>query len=418
MESVPGARPAPISVITKKTIGWCIATAAWAAAALAQVPGGSCVNCHKGWPELKEWEESAHAAADVSCPDCHGGDVNAASMEEVRRVPGFVGDFPRGAVPRMCARCHSDPTAMKQYDLPFNQYEEYVTSVHGQRLAAGDVNVAVCSDCHGAHLVLPASDGRSSVSKKNVPATCRKCHGDAALMAQYDLPADTYELYARSVHGRMLLEQDITGVPNCADCHGNHGAAPPEVKEVVNVCGHCHVNQRQYYNRSPHAKETSGREACVTCHGNHLIVKPDDSLYVGSQRGACGSCHAHDTSAYRLARRIADSFAGAKGAVAEARGRLEVARGRAISVGRWEQQLKEAEAKITEAYPVAHSLSLADINDLNREAVKGAHDVEGEVASTFRGREHRKEILVFCLGLTLFVILLLGIKWRRLFKEL
>ncbi|NIT36011.1 MAG: hypothetical protein GTN49_05840 [candidate division Zixibacteria bacterium] len=395
-----------------------LALAALAAAVRAQPAGEGCVNCHRGWPELKEWGESAHAAAGVGCPDCHGGDVNAASMDAVRRAPGYVGVFPRDTVPRMCARCHSDAGAMKQYDLPFNQYDEYITSVHGLRLAAGDLKVAVCSDCHGAHLVLPASEGRSSVNKMNVPATCRKCHGDEALMAQYGLPADTYELYARSVHGRMLLEQQITGVPSCADCHGNHGAAPPGVDEVVNVCGHCHVNQRQYYRESPHATAGPEREACVTCHGHHLIAKPDDTLYVGSQPGACGSCHERGSSAYRLARGIADSFAGAKGAVEEARGRLEEARVRAIPVGRWEQQLNEAEAKITEAYPVAHSLSLAKINDLGREAVVGAHGVEGEIAFAFRERGRRKEILVFCLGLTLLVILLLGLKWRRLFKEL
>jgi hypothetical protein len=216
----------------------------------------------------------------------------------------------------------------------------------------------------------------------------------------------------------MLLEQQLTGVPSCADCHGNHGAAPPGVDEVVNVCGHCHVNQRQYYRQSPHAATAQVREACITCHGHHFIAPPDDALYVGSQPGACGSCHERDSSAYRLAQRIGDSFAGAKSAVEEARGRVEAARERAISVGGWEQRLNEAEAKITEAYPVAHSLSLSQVNDLNREAVAGAYDVEGEIASAFRERERRKEILVLGLGLTLLIILLLGLKWRRLFKEL
>jgi hypothetical protein len=401
-----------------KYFSWGMALAALAANVRGEAPGGACVNCHKGWPELKEWEESSHAAAGVGCSDCHGGDVNAASMEAVRRAAGYVGEFRRDAIPGMCARCHSDSGAMKQYDLPFNQYEEYTTSVHGRRLAAGDSKVAVCTDCHGAHLVLPASDNRSSVNKMRVPATCRKCHGDEALMAQYGLPADTYELYARSVHGRMLLEQQLTGVPSCADCHGNHGAAPPGVDEVVNVCGHCHVNQRQYYRQSPHAATAQVREACITCHGHHFIAPPDDALYVGSQPGACGSCHERDSSAYRLAQRIGDSFAGAKSAVEEARGRVEAARERAISVGGWEQRLNEAEAKITEAYPVAHSLSLSQVNDLNREAVAGAYDVEGEIASAFRERERRKEILVLGLGLTLLIILLLGLKWRRLFKEL
>jgi hypothetical protein len=52
----------------------------------------------------------------------------------------------------------------------------------------------------------------------------------------------------------------------------------------------------------------------------------------------------------------------------------------AIPVDRWEQELEEAEAKITEAYPLAHSLSYEEVSKLNKEAVKGAHDVETEVA--------------------------------------
>ncbi|UCH78780.1 MAG: cytochrome c3 family protein [Candidatus Coatesbacteria bacterium] len=398
-------------------LGCGLALAAWAGGAAA-APPDACVTCHDGWPETKEWRESAHAAADVGCVDCHGGDPAAASMAEARRVPGFVGEVPRRAVPALCARCHSDPAQMKQYGLAFNQLEEYGTSVHGRRLAEGDENVATCADCHGAHLVLAAEDTRSSVNKRNVPATCDRCHGDEAAMAPYGLSADTFEEYAASVHGRMLLEEQVTGVPSCADCHGNHGAAPPGVEEVVNVCGSCHVNQRQYYKESPHAPVGEVREACVLCHGNHLIASPTDELYTGTQTGACGSCHEPESEAGRLGRRIAESFVGAKSAIEEARGLVEEAHAVAISVGPWEQRLDEAEGKITEAYPVAHSLSLESVNDLNREAVAGARDVINEVNSTFRDREHRQEILIYVLALVVLIILLLGIKWRRLFKGL
>jgi len=42
-----------MSVILRRYLAWGIASAALAAAARAEAPGEACVNCHKGWPELK-----------------------------------------------------------------------------------------------------------------------------------------------------------------------------------------------------------------------------------------------------------------------------------------------------------------------------------------------------------------------------
>jgi hypothetical protein len=409
--------PRPVKLVTfiKYT---CVLLTAVGAAATAATEGDSCLECHEGWPEFKQWRDSVHAAEAVSCTACHGGDASAFSMDDVRARGGYIGDIPRLAVPGLCAGCHSDPAKMKQYGLPFNQYEEYLTSAHGRAFAAGDAGGAVCTDCHGAHFVLPAADARSSVNRFKLPGTCRRCHADEALMASYGLPADTYEKYAKGVHGRLLLEERVTGVPTCAECHGNHGASPPGVGEVVNVCGSCHVNQRQYYKDSPHAAHAGTREVCVTCHGNHEIARPDDTLYTGAYRGACGSCHEASSRSYKKAKLIAASFAGAKGAIEEARNRFKEARARAIPVEQWEQQLEEAEAKITEAYPVAHSLSYEEVSKLNKAAIKGAHDVETEVDRAFRERGQRKTILTSLLALVSLLIILCVVKWRQLFKQL
>ncbi len=407
----------PVKLVTFVKYAWVIVVAAGAAATAAPVKD-SCLECHEGWPEFEQWRESVHAGAGVKCVACHGGDPAAFSMDEVRSRGGYTGEIPRLAVPGLCAECHSDPAEMKQYGLPFDQYQEYLTSAHGRAFAAGDANVAVCSDCHGAHLILPAADGRSTVNKFNVPGMCRGCHADEALMASYGLPADTYDKYAAGVHGRLLLEDQVTGVPSCSDCHGSHGASPPGVGEVVNVCGSCHVNQRQYYKDSPHAATAGTREVCVTCHGNHDIARPDDTLYTGTYPGACGSCHRSGSKPYKIATLLAGSFADAKNAMAEAQNRCEEAGVHGIPIERWAQEIEEAEAKITEAYPVAHSLSYEEVNKLNKEAIKGAHDVETEVDRAFRERGRRKTILISLLAVVLFIILLCAVKWRQLFRQL
>ncbi len=381
-------------------------------------PTEACMECHRGWSELTEWGGSVHASAGVKCVGCHGGDAAAVSMDAVRARGGFVGKFRRRDIPAMCAKCHGDAALMKQYRLPYNQYDEYKTSVHGRALAAGDEDVAVCTDCHGVHLILPAADANSTVNKLNVAATCNRCHGDANLMARYKIPAAIYEKYAASYHGKLVLKERVAGAPSCPDCHGNHGAAPPGVTEVVNTCGSCHVNQRRYYAESPHAVAEGGREACVTCHGNHAIVQPDDALYTGSQNGACGSCHPADTTAYKTAELIAGAFGGAKDAVHKTDAKIKSAAGRAIPTEVWEQKLSEAQAKITEAYPVAHSLSLDKVNPLLKEAVSGARRVDYDVDAARRERERRKQVLAFVLALMTFNVAVLFWKRHALFKEL
>ena len=51
--------------------------------------------------------------------------------------------------------------------------------MHGLRNRFGTTIAAACDDCHGAHLVLPASDPESTISPGNIVATCGACHPGA-----------------------------------------------------------------------------------------------------------------------------------------------------------------------------------------------------------------------------------------------
>jgi hypothetical protein len=80
---------------------------------------------------------------------------------------------------RECGTCHEE--SLKTYRDTF----------HGKVTALGYTRVAKCSDCHGAHTILPPSDPRSSVSPAKLVATCRQCHPQAtAAFAQFHPHAD------------------------------------------------------------------------------------------------------------------------------------------------------------------------------------------------------------------------------------
>ncbi len=175
--------------------------------AAARLPGkDSCLECHSQMAgdlqaPAAAFRSSVHLQHGFTCAACHGGDPNSDDPEAaMSKAHGFVGVPPRTAVPKLCARCHSDPNFMRKYNPSerVDQDAEYETSVHGQRLAKGDVRVAVCIDCHGVHDIRAARDALSPVYPLNLPKTCAQCHADAAHMAPYKIPTDQYANYLNS----------------------------------------------------------------------------------------------------------------------------------------------------------------------------------------------------------------------------
>jgi predicted CXXCH cytochrome family protein len=112
-------------------------------------------------------------------------------------------------------------------------------------------------------------------------------------MAQYKIPTDQYEKYARSVHGIALLEKNDPGAPACNSCHGNHGATPPGVESISKVCGTCHALNAELFSSSPHKKAFDEKHypECETCHGNHEIITATNKLLGVDKDAVCIKCH-------------------------------------------------------------------------------------------------------------------------------
>ena len=157
----------------------------------------SCIKCHLSKEQVSETSFAAafmagdiHRSMGLDCSDCHGGDPKIGFVEKdmsisMDEAKGYKSPPDKASIPEFCARCHSDIEYMKKYNprLPADQLQLYKTSIHGKLLfGSKDMKVAVCTDCHGAHGILPASDSRSSVYHNTVPLTCKKCHSDASYM--------------------------------------------------------------------------------------------------------------------------------------------------------------------------------------------------------------------------------------------
>jgi hypothetical protein len=113
-------------------------------------------------------------------------------------------------------------------------------------------------------------------------------------MKQYGIPTDQFARYNTSVHHDALAVRGDLSAPTCTTCHGNHGAVPPGVDKVQNVCATCHVFQAQMYGKSSHFKafQDKGLPGCVVCHSNHGIHKPSDAMLGAGPAGVCLTCHA------------------------------------------------------------------------------------------------------------------------------
>ncbi len=271
----------------------------------------SCLTCHKEDDNMPDDynPNNVHASVGLNCVDCHGGDSTSDDEDiAMSKAKGFVGAPEKTEIPQFCGKCHSNINYMRKYNprAETDQVSQYYTSVHGKQLKKGDENVAACTDCHTAHSIFKVNNPQSTVYALNVPGTCNKCHGDAKLISKYKLNPNIYEEYSNSVHGIALLKNKDTGAPACNDCHGNHGAMPPGVNSIANVCGLCHVNNLKYFEASKMGKAFKEEDyhGCEECHGNHGIKKPTDDFIGVSDKAVCINCHDEGEDGYIVAETI------------------------------------------------------------------------------------------------------------------
>jgi cytochrome b subunit of formate dehydrogenase len=251
-----------------------------------------CMGCHIGNAYTSSVHGRAHAGNPGSpaavCTDCHSA--------HPREANGTLRSLVTHAhVPETCGTCHAKVQSV------------YRASIHGQAVARGEKEAAVCTDCHGEHDILPPTDSRAQVAPERVSQTCAKCHADAAIIRIRGLPADRVTSYEASYHGKANRWGDVK-VANCTSCHGHHDILPAaDPRSLINpanlsqTCGHCHPGTKlQYTAGDVHLGAGSTSNRVVGW------IRLAYLLLIGGTLGGCSGYIFFDLLAYRRARRRGD----------------------------------------------------------------------------------------------------------------
>ncbi len=262
-----------------------------------------CATCHAD--QEKAYDLGIHAKAAAAgnsnvakCQDCHG------NVHEILPASDPKSKVAHSNIPQTCGACHGRQLVMASSGVSSAPFDSYEQSVHGKAVTGGSQKAAVCTDCHGEHDILPATDPKSPIAKFNVPATCAKCHDNVK------------REYMQSTHGQAIARGNWQA-PVCTDCHGIHTIKAPKdanssvaAANVRNTCGSCHAsvklssefgvpgNRVSSYLSSYHGMaSTMGSSAvanCASCHGVHNILPssdPKSTINHANLAKTCGQCH-------------------------------------------------------------------------------------------------------------------------------
>ena len=371
-------------------------------------PQNTCLVCHSHLggqlaSPTGPFPTDVHAEKGLTCASCHGGDSTSMDIRvAMNPAKGFRGRPSRQEIPAFCSRCHSDANYMHKFSptAKTDQVAQYYTSVHGKRLREGDRRVAVCINCHSVHDIKLVSDPTSPVYPTNVPATCGKCHSDREYMQGYGLPSlSQVEDYQNSVHYRALSVEGNLAAPTCQSCHGSHGATPPGVRSVTDVCGTCHAFNRDFFEKSPHrdAFASLGAASCVQCHGNHAIQTAGEYMLAGPN-SVCLTCHAPDDNGGQRAQEMATSIRQLDGDIQQARETMEQAERAGVDMSQAMSELNNAHNRLVMARTTIHTLDSAQVAAETTVGLRIAAEIQEE------GKQKLAELRRFREGLALSTV--------------
>jgi cytochrome b subunit of formate dehydrogenase len=275
----------------------------------------SCATCHAD--EQATYDRSFHGKAvqdgnskAATCVDCHG------SPHELLPASDPKSRVHHTNIPATCGACHSQQFVMQDGGQSAQMVVSYGLSVHGHAVAAGSEKAAVCTDCHGTHEILDATDAKSPIFKFNVPTTCGQCHDAVS------------KEFKQSIHGQAIAKGNWQA-PVCTDCHGIHSikshldpTSPVAAQNLAQAtCARCHEGMRltqefgvegrreTTYLASYHGLAARGGSQvvanCASCHGVHNILPSSDprsTINHANLARTCGQCHPGVTEKFTAAK--------------------------------------------------------------------------------------------------------------------
>ncbi|HUE82940.1 MAG TPA: cytochrome c3 family protein [Pyrinomonadaceae bacterium] len=384
----------------------------------------SCVECHLGLEgkigdPARTIDHDIHLSRAMTCNDCHGGDPSQDDKNAAKDPrKGYLGKPRTIDIPAFCGKCHNDAAFMRKFNpaLRVDQEREYETSMHGQLLKSGNVQVATCISCHGVHGIRAVSDPLSSVYPLNVAETCATCHSSNDYMKPFKIPTDQYATYKTSVHAEALYERQDLSAPTCNDCHGNHGAAPPGIASVANVCGQCHARQGELFQASPHkvAFDNLGLGECIQCHNNHDIAAPGDEMIGTGENSVCIGCHQEGDKGFIAAASIRGKIDTLLASIDKASEILRRAEHSGMEVSRPKFELREAVDSATHARVLVHTSLPEEIEKVTGPGMNIAAKAYEQGEAALAELSFRRKGLAVSLVFIVFLVVLVYLKIREI----
>jgi predicted CXXCH cytochrome family protein len=285
--------------------------------------------------------------------------------------------------------------------------------VHGKRLATGDEAVATCIDCHSVHDIRETKDPQSPTYPLRLPETCAHCHANAEHMAKYKISTTQFADYKTSVHWQALSKGNDLSAPNCATCHGNHGATPPQVTSVAEVCGTCHVVFAELFSKSPHQAPFADLGACVVCHSNHGIQRPSDKMLAGSS-AICSQCHDENSVGGKAALEMSSLITNLDESVQRSDQILERSRSYGMEVSEALLLQNEAKENLIKARVAVHAFQVDAVRKRVTDGLAVTQNTSNAGAAALRERDHRRFGLMVSLTFILITLAGLWLTIRRI----
>jgi predicted CXXCH cytochrome family protein len=307
---------------------------------------------------------------------------------------------------------------MRKFDpqVRVDQMSQYLTSAHGRALLKGETRAATCSDCHTAHAVMRVRDPRSPVAPRNVAKTCAQCHADAERMKLFGHDANVFTDWSSSVHAHALLSRGDTSAPTCSTCHGSHGATPPGVTEVANVCAQCHVREAQNFTAGPKKAifDALGQAECLVCHGNHAIQPPSHTLIGITEGTVCATCHDASGKGVATIRNFRDSSDGLEAALRSAEAVVDRAEHAGMLVDSARLAVQEAHEQRVQSRVAIHTFTDQPFTEIVATGLEAARRAEQAGQSALEELQNRRRGLGIATLLIVGFLVTLWVKIRRL----
>jgi predicted CXXCH cytochrome family protein len=259
-------------------------------------------------------------------------------------------------------------------------------------------------------------DSRSPVAPLNVAKTCSQCHGDAERMKAFGHDAKVFTDWSSSVHANALLTRGDTSAPTCNTCHGSHGATPPGVTEVANVCAQCHVREAQNFAAGPKKAifDAMGQAECLVCHSNHAIQPPSHKLIGVTEGTVCATCHDAGSSGAATIKKFHDGSEELDAALRSAEAVVDRAEHAGMLVEDARLAVREALEQHVQSRVAIHTFKDEPFSEIAAKGLDAARKAERAGYAALEELQNRRRGLAVATLLIVGFLATLWVKIRRL----